>query len=132
MKKIEDERLKIELLKDFKFAFIIENTFIIIVLTYSFFKNSWDTLNFQNPLLVSFMIGSISLSILAQKATAAIEDKPKISKSKLLFYFMLEILVFSFLFILIIPKYTWLSFICGGIIAAIVSGIQIYNNHYRF
>ncbi|MFT8477892.1 MAG: hypothetical protein ABF682_10865 [Liquorilactobacillus sp.] len=132
MKKVKDERLKGQLIKNFKTAFIIENSFILIVLMYESFKNYGEIINFQNPLWVSFMIGVISLSILSQKVTAAVEDKPKISKKRLLIYFLLEFLAFSLLFILIIPKYIWLSVICGGIVALITSGILIYNNHYRY
>lgn len=132
MKKVNDERLKGQLVKNFKISFIIENLFVLLVLVYESFKNIWKTLNLHNPLWVSFMIGVISLSILSQKVTAAIEDKPKISRKRLAFYFVLEFLIFSSLFILVIPSSIWAAFVCGGTVALVISSILIYNNHYRY
>ncbi|MFT8838370.1 hypothetical protein [Liquorilactobacillus satsumensis] len=131
MKKVEDERLKGQLLKNFKTAFLIENSFILLVLIYESFKNVWGTVNAQNPLWASFMLGVVTLSILSQRVTAAIEDKPKISKKRLTVYFVLEFLVFSLLFMLVIPKNIWIAIICGLTVTFITSGVLLYNNHYR-
>lgn len=75
----------------------------------------------------------ISISILSQNVTAAMEDKPKLSLSKVTFYFLLEIIVFSCLFLIFISPFNlWLALICGSTVSLITTGVVVYNNHFRF
>jgi len=132
MKKVVDERLKIQLIKNFKIAFLVENAVIILMLIYQSFKNMDKAISASNPIWTALIVGTMTLSFLSVNVTASIEDKPKRSNLKLLSYFMLIFIVGSLFFMVILPKHILLAFLCGTVIAVFVSGLLIYENHYRY
>lgn len=77
MKKVVDERLKLQLVKNFKIAFLVENAVIILMLIYQSFKNMDKAISASNPVWTAFITGTMTLSLLSVNVTASIEDKPK-------------------------------------------------------
>ncbi|QEA58228.1 hypothetical protein FGL74_00210 [Leuconostoc koreense] len=132
MKKVVDERLKLQLIKNFKIAFLVENAVIILMLIYQSFKNMDKAISAINPIWTAFMVGTMTLSLLSVNVTASIEDKPKRSHLKLLFYFLIIFTIGSLFFMVTMPKHILLALLCGMLIAVVVSGILIYENHYRY
>ncbi|MDI6523426.1 hypothetical protein [Leuconostoc suionicum] len=132
MKKVVDERLKLQLVKNFKIAFLVENAVIILMLIYQSFKNMDKAISASNPVWTAFIVGTMTLSLLSVNVTASIEDKPKRSNLKLLSYFVLIFIIGSLFFMVIMPKHILLDLLCGTVIAVIVSGLLIYENHYRY
>lgn len=132
MKRVVDERLKLQLIKNFKIAFLVENAVIVLMLIYQSFKNMDKAISSSNPLWVAFIIGTMTLSLLAVNVTASIEDKPKRSYLKLISYFVLIFIIGSLFFMVAMPKHILLALLCGTVIAVIVSGLLIYENHYRY
>lgn len=132
MKKVVDERLKLQLIKNFKIAFLVENAVIILMLIYQSFKNMDKAISASNPIWAAFMVGTMTLSLLSVNVTASIEDKPKRSHLKLLFYFLIIFTIGSLFFMVTMPKHILLALLCGMLIAVVVSGILIYENHYRY
>ncbi|MGO0154346.1 hypothetical protein ACTL31_01975 [Leuconostoc mesenteroides] len=132
MKKVVDERLKLQLIKNFKIAFLVENAVIILMLIYQSFKNMDKAISASNPIWAAFMVGTMTLSLLSVNVTASIEDKPKRSNLKLLFYFLIIFTIVSLFFMVTMPKHILLALLCGMLIAVVVSGILIYENHYRY
>ncbi|MDI6523851.1 hypothetical protein [Leuconostoc suionicum] len=132
MKKIVDERLKLQLIKNFKIAFLVENAVIILMLIYQSFKNMDKAISASNPIWAAFMVGTMTLSLLSVNVTASIEDKPKRSNLKLLNYFLLTFVISSLFFIVTMPEHILLSLLCGTVIAVVISGLLMYENHYRY
>jgi len=126
MKKVVDERLKIQLIKNFKIAFLVENAVIILMLIYQSFKNMDKAISASNPIWTALIVGTMTLSFLSVNVTASIEDKPKRSNLKLLSYFMLIFIIGSLFFMVILPKHILLACLCGTVIAVFVSGLLIY------
>lgn len=132
MKKVGDERLKLQLIKNFKIAFLVENAVIILMLIYQSFKNMDKAISASNPIWAAFMVGTMTLSLLSVNVTASIEDKPKRSNLKLLNYFLPTLVISSLFFIVTMPEHILLSLLCGTVIAVIISGLLMYENHYRY
>ncbi|MGX4594387.1 hypothetical protein JNUCC76_10715 [Leuconostoc sp. JNUCC 76] len=132
MKKVYDERFKVQYLKNFKAVFLIENMFIIVILGYELFKNPDTALSVRNPLWIAIMIGVISLVILAQNVTAVVQDKPKITTQRFILYFLIELLLVSLIFILIMPDKVIIDLLCGLAVALVTTGIMLYNNRFRY
>ncbi|MDI6666601.1 hypothetical protein QMA56_02630 [Leuconostoc falkenbergense] len=132
MKKVVDERLKIQLIKNFKIAFLVENAVIVLMLIYQSFKNVDKAISASNPIWAAFIVGTMTLSLLSVNVTASIEDKPKRSNLRLLSYFVLIFIIGSLFFMVTMPQHILLALLCGTIIAVVVSGILIYENHYRY
>lgn len=132
MKKVVDERLKLQLIKNFKIAFLVENAVIILMLIYQSFKNMDKAISASNPIWAAFMVGTMTLSLLSVNVTASIEDKPKRSNLKLLNYFLLTFVISSLFFIVTMPEHILLSLLCGTVIAVVISGLLMYENHYRY
>ena len=131
MKKIVDERLKLQLLKNFKLVFLIENAVIILMLIYQSFENIDKAISINNPLWIALMVGTMSLSLISVNVTAIMADKPKRSILELLVYALLTFVISSLLLIFIMPHHILLIFLCGTIVTIVVSGLLIYENHYR-
>ncbi|WP_220739473.1 hypothetical protein [Leuconostoc miyukkimchii] len=132
MKKVVDERLKLQLIKNFKIAFLVENAVIILMLIYQSFTNIDKAISSSNPIWTAFIVATMTLSLLSVNVTASIEDKPKRSNLKLLSYFVLIFFIGSLFFMVSMPKNILLALLCGTVIAVIVSGLLIYENHYRY
>ena len=77
MKKVVNARLKLQLLKNFKLAFLIENAFIVLILLYQSFENIDQAISINNPLWLTLMVGAMSLSLISVNVTAIMADKPK-------------------------------------------------------
>lgn len=135
MKKITDERLKALHLKYFKWAFVFENSLLLLYLCYQTFfsKTDWTAIwNFTDPLWVIFMAAVIFLAISEQSITAALNDYAKLSVKKILLYFIIEVVCFSIFWYLIFSfQYFWLAVGCGSLVALVVTGVLSYNNQYR-
>ncbi|MCT4397009.1 hypothetical protein [Periweissella beninensis] len=132
MKKVYDERLKVQYLKNFKAAFLIENMFMIVILCYELFKNPDTALSVRNPLWIAIMIGVNALVILAQNVTAVVQDKPRITTQRFILYFLIELLLVSLIFILIMPDKIIIDLLCGLAVALVTTGIMLYNNRFRY
>lgn len=132
MKKVYDERLKVQYLKNFKAAFLIENMFMIVILCYELFKNPDTALSVRNPLWIAIMIGVNALVILAQNVTAVVQDKPRIITQRFILYFLIELLLVSLIFILIMPDKIIIDLLCGLAVALVTTGIMLYNNRFRY
>ncbi|WP_273706335.1 hypothetical protein [Leuconostoc mesenteroides] len=132
MKKIVDERLMLQLIQNFKIAFLVENAVIVLMLIYQSFKNMDKAISASNPIWTAFIVGTMTVSLLSVNVTASIEDKPKRSNLKLLSYFVLIFIIGSLFFMVTMPKHILLALLCGTVIAVIVSGLLIYENYYRF
>lgn len=132
MKKVVDERLKLQLIKNFKIAFLVENAVIILMLIYQSFTNMDKALSTSNPIWVALMVGTVTVSLLSVNVTASIEDKPKRSNLKLLSYFVLIFIIGSLFFMVTMPKHILLALLCGTVVAVVISGLLMYENHYRY
>ena len=132
MKKVVDERLKIQLIKNFKIAFLVENAVIVLMLIYQSFKNVDKAISASNPIWAAFIVGTMTLSLLSVNVTASIEDKPKRSNLRLLSYFVLIFIIGSLFFMVTMPNHILLALLCGTVIAVVVSGLLFYENHYRY
>lgn len=132
MKKVVDERLKLQLIKNFKIAFLVENAVIVLLLIYQSFKNIDKAISTSNPLWTAFIVGTMTLSFLSVNVSASIEDKPKRSSLRLLSYFVLIFIIGSLFFMVTMPNHILLALLCGTVIAVVVSGLLIYENHYRY
>lgn len=132
MKKVVDERLKLQLVKNFKIAFLVENAVIILMLIYQSFKNMDKAISTSNPIWIAFIVGTMTLSFLSTNVTASIEDKPKRSNLKLLSYFVLIFIIGSLFFMVTMPKHILLALLCGTVISVVISGLLMYENHYRY
>ncbi|MCC8439663.1 MAG: hypothetical protein ABF455_00885 [Liquorilactobacillus satsumensis] len=132
MKKVVDERLKLQLIKNFKIAFLVENAVIVLLLIYQSFKNIDKAISTSNPLWTAFIVGTMTLSFLSVNVSASIEDKPKRSSLRLLSYFVLIFIIGSLFFMVTMPNHILLALLCGTVIAVVVSGLLFYENHYRY
>lgn len=132
MKKVVDERLKLQLIKNFKIAFLVENAVIVLLLIYQSFKNIDKAISTSNPLWTAFIVSTMTLSFLSVNVSASIEDKPKRSSLRLLSYFVLIFIIGSLFFMVTMPNHILLALLCGTVIAVVVSGLLFYENHYRY
>lgn len=132
MKKVVDERLKLQLIKNFKIAFLVENAVIVLLLIYQSFKNIDKAISTSNQLWTAFIVGTMTLSFLSVNVSASIEDKPKRSSLRLLSYFVLIFIIGSLFFMVTMPNHILLALLCGTVIAVVVSGLLFYENHYRY
>ncbi|MDI6503154.1 hypothetical protein [Leuconostoc suionicum] len=108
------------------------NFTIYLMLIYQSFKNMDKAISANNPIWAAFMVGTMTLSLLSVNVTASIEDKPKRSNLKLLNYFLLTFVISSLFFIVTMPEHILLSLLCGTVIAVVISGLLMYENHYRY
>lgn len=131
MKKVVNARLKLQLLKNFKLAFLIENAFIVLILLYQSFENIDQAISINNPLWLTLMVGSMSLSLISVNVTAIMADKPKRSTLKLFVYALLTFSISSLSLMFILPHHILLVFLCGTVVSIVVSSLLLYDNHYR-
>jgi len=134
MKKIQDERLIGQNLKNIRTSMIIENGFIIIVLIWQAIHNKdlWQAITYDNPLFVALMIGALTLTIRSINISTPIEDRPKRSWQRIGLYAGIEFVGFSIFFYLIfVGSHPVISLLAGAIVTAVPTGMLLYSNHLR-
>lgn len=77
------------------------------------------------------MIGCFSLVVLSVNVSAPTEDKAKVPVKQILLKGLIAWAIFAILFRLMIGGRPLLSLLCGLVVAAVVTGIMAYGNHYR-
>lgn len=133
MHKITDERLIKRNLNNIRLAFAVENIAIIVILAVQMVKGMpWDqAVSYTNLPFLILMIGCFSLVVLSVNVSAPTEDKAKVPVKRLLLQGLIAWAIFALLFRLMIGGRPLLSLLCGLVVAAVVTGIMVYGNHYR-
>jgi len=134
MKRIHDERLIVRNLKNIRIAFGIENIVIILILLWqSYLHKNWSgVFSLDNPLFAVLMIGAFILIVLSVNISSPTEDKPKASIKLITIRFVIELIVLSFVFyILLKGSHFLVSLIAGTVIALVLLEIDLYANHFR-
>lgn len=135
MKKITDERLIVRNLKNLRTAFLVENGFILSVLAYQIIQGKpiGQVIAYDNMLFLALMVGCWTTIGLSVTVSAPMEDKPKVRPGKLLAIGLIIFAIVALLFLLLLRgKHLLVALGSGLIIAAIVTGINVLSNHFRY
>lgn len=110
MKRITDERLKLEMFKNIRILFVFENLGLIVILIYQSFKDGLDTL-VNSPFSILLMLTGTLAAFLQIRISADSEERKKDTSKPLRYY---PVLIESLL--------------TGG-----VAGLVLYlSNHERY
>lgn len=82
MKKIKDERLQLQNLKNIRIIFIVQNLGIIGILAYDYFSKGMEEMR-NNPLWLLFIISMIILAYLSMSISTDYERQPANPKRSL-------------------------------------------------
>ncbi|RKD75956.1 hypothetical protein ATL39_0166 [Sinobaca qinghaiensis] len=133
MKKITDERLVLQNLKNIRMAFIIQTIGVLAILGYEFIVDGMEGMR-ENPLWLVFMVTSISLAYLSMRVSVDHENNKK-SPKRSLYIGLTVVTIISITAGILIPFTEGSTVMSGIIIGGVIFVCSIvpvmYTYHLR-
>ncbi|WP_270393645.1 branched-chain amino acid ABC transporter substrate-binding protein [Bacillus paranthracis] len=133
MKKIKDERLILQTLKNIRIAFLFQSLGIIGILGYIGFTEGLDQIT-KSPLWLLFILTSIVLSYLQLSVSIDVEESKKdiqlIPYYKLVFRFLIVGIIMAIIYIIFSPERPLFEAILTGSILFICFLVSYFVSYF--